>query len=83
MANNDKSIEIIVNGRKKDVLSDEVSFEEVVKLAYDPTPSGPDILITVTFRNGAGRPPEGRLFKGESAKVKEGTVFNVRVTDKS
>ena len=83
MVTDDKSIEIIVNGRKKFVLSDEVSFEEVVKLAYDPTPSGPSIEITVTYRGGAGRPPEGRLFKGESVKVKEGTVFNVRVTDKS
>ena len=76
-------INVIVNGRKKVVSSGELTFDQVVKLAYDPIPSGPNILITVTFRNGAGRPPEGTLVKGESVKVKEGTVFNVRVTDKS
>ena len=79
----DKSIVIIVNGRKKVVSSDELSFGEVVKLAYDPIPSGPYISITVTYREGAGRPPEGRLFKGQTVKVKEGTIFNVRITDKS
>lgn len=79
----DKSIGIIVNGRKKDVISDELSFDEVVLLAYDPIPSGPYISITVTYRDGRGRPPEGRLFEGQTVKVKEGTIFNVRVTDKS
>ena len=79
----DKSIGIIVNGRKKDVSTDELSFDEVVLLAYDPIPSGPYISITVTYRDGGGRPPEGRLFEGQTVKVKEGTIFNVRVTDKS
>ena len=79
----DKSIGIIVNRRKKDVSSDELSFEEVVLLAYDPIPSGPYISITVTYRDGGGRPPEGRLFEGQTVKVKEGTILNVRVTDKS
>ena len=79
----DKRIGIIVNGRKKDVSSDELTFEEVVLLAYDPIPTGPYISITVTYRDGGGRPPEGRLFEGQTVKVKEGTIFNVRVTDKS
>ena len=83
VVNVDKSIGIIVNGRKKDVSSVELSFEEVVLLAYDPVPSGPYISITVTYRDGGGRPPEGRLFEGQTVKVKEGTIFNVRVTDKS
>lgn len=76
-------IDIYVNGRKKTVYSDELTFSEVVLLAFNPVPSGPNIEVTVTFRNGAGRPPEGRLFAGERVKVREGTVFNVRATDKS
>ena len=76
-------IDIYVNGRKKTVYSDELTFSEVVVLAFNPVPSGPNIEITVTFRNGAGRPPEGRLLAGNSVKVRGGTVFNVRATDKS
>ena len=76
-------IEIIVNARKRIVSTDELTFDEVVRLAFDPPPSGPYIEITVTFRNGGGRPPEGRLFAGQTVKVHEGTVFNVRATDKS
>ena len=76
-------ITIIVNGRQKVVASDEVSYDDVLSLAYDPVPSGPDILFTVTFRNGAGRPPTGTLTSGRKVKIKDGTTFNVTVTDKS
>ena len=76
-------IGVFVNGRKKVVTSSELSFEEVVRLAFDPPPSGPYIMITVTYRNGAGRPPEGTLVSGRSVKVRDGTVFNVTATDKS
>ena len=82
-------ITIIVNARKRVIPSSElspdgeISFDQVVKLAFDPPPSGPDIVFTVSFRNGAGRPPEGSLVAGKSVKVQDGTVFNVSFTDKS
>ncbi len=76
-------IKIIVNGREKVVTSEELSYDEVVRLAFDPPPFGPDIMITVTYRNGAGRPPEGTLIAGQSVKIQDGTVFNVTATDKS
>lgn len=82
-------ITIVVNARKK-VLSSkdltptgEISFKEVVGLAYDAPPSGPYIEFTVSYRNGAGRPPDGRLAAGQSVKIQNGTVFNVSYTDKS
>ncbi len=74
---------IVVNGRQKIVDSDEITFEEVIRLAFDPPPSGPYIVFTVSYRNGSGRPPEGRLVAGQSAKVQDGTIFNVTATDKS
>ena len=83
------TITIIVNGREKTVtaselsLNGELSFDQVVRIAFDPPPSGPNIIITVTYRNGAGRPLEGRLKAGESVKVQDGTIFNVTPTDKS
>jgi hypothetical protein len=79
----DKQFDVVVNGRPKTVPSDDLTFNEVVELAFDPVPTGPYIMFAVTYRNGGGRPPEGSLVQGESVKVKEGTVFNVTATDKS
>lgn len=74
---------VIVNGRQKIVDSDEVTFEEAISLAFDQPPSGPYIVFTVSYRNGAGRSPDGRLVTGQSVKVQDGTIFNVTATDKS
>lgn len=76
-------IEIIVNTRPRIVTTDELSYDEVIKLAFDPPPTGPHWEIVVSYRNGAGRPPDGRLRPGGTVKVQEGTVFNVTATDKS
>ncbi len=83
MIDEKEKVQIIVNGRKKVVNSDEISFDVVVLLAYDPVPSGPYIEITVTYRDGAGRPPNGRLFPDQKVKIQKGTIFNVTITDKS
>ncbi len=79
----DKSIDIIVNGVKNPVYSDEVSFDQVVDIAYPNGGRGPLIKYTVDFYNGAGRPPEGKLTEGQKVKEKDGTVFNVTRTDRS
>ena len=76
-------IEIIVNTRPRIVTADELSYDEVIRLAFDPPPTGPNWEIVVSYRNGAGRPPDGRLRPGGTVKVQEGTVFNVTATDKS
>lgn len=78
-----KVITIIVNAEPKTVPSREVSYNEVVALAY-PTPPSPDTMFTVTYRNAEGPHKEGSLVYGQSVKVKEeGTIFNVRATGKS
>ncbi len=78
-------VAIIVNGRKRIVPSTngELSFDEVVRQAFAQPPSRPDIMFTVSYRNGAGRPLEGRLSPGQNVKIQDGTVFNVSFTDKS
>ena len=88
--NEDKdTITIVVNGREKAVAiselttNGELSFDKVVRIAFDPPPSGPNIIITVTYRNSAGRPRDGRLSSGQNVKVQDGTIFNVTPTDKS
>ncbi len=79
---NEKEITIIVNAQEKTVEDENVSFEEVTKLAY-PTPPFAETLFTVTYRN-AKKPKEGTLVEGHSVEVKKhGAVFNVKATDKS
>ena len=83
MPDDKDKIKIIVNGRERIVTSEELSFSEVLALAFDPVPSGPNWEITVTYRDGAARPPDGRLRPDGEVKVKDGTVFNATATDKS
>jgi len=78
-----KEYTIIVNGREKIVTTKELSFTEIVALAFDNPPQGENIVITVTYRRGEGNKPEGILLEGETVKIKEGMIFNVTATDKS
>jgi hypothetical protein len=74
---------IIVNGRKKVVATKELSFDEIVRLAFYPIPTGPNILFTVTYGHGPKVNPEGTLLEGETVEIKDGMVFSVTQTDKS
>lgn len=79
----DKTITIIVNGREKEVTGKEITYEQVVNLAFDNNPPvGEFIVITVTFSKGEDR-KEGSLQPGDTVKIKDGMVFNVTATDKS
>jgi hypothetical protein len=78
-----KEFTITVNGRQKAVTTSELSFAQIVALAFEKPPSGPNILFTVTYRRGEGNKPEGTLVEGQSVKIKDGMIFNVTATDKS
>ncbi len=78
-----RKYKIIVNAREKTVHQDTLTFQEVVQLAFDPVPSGPNVLITVSFRHAHQKPADGTLTAGESVEIKNGTVFTVVATDKS
>jgi hypothetical protein len=78
-----KDITIIVNGRKKVVTKKELTFAEIVVLAFDTVPTGSNILFTITYRHGPHANPEGNLMEGATVKIKEGMIFNVTATDKS
>lgn len=80
----DRQVTIIVNGRPKVVpANEELSFAQVVALAFDNPPTGANIIFTVTYRKGPEHKPEGTLTEGQSVKVKDGMIFNVTPTDKS
>lgn len=78
-----KTDTVVVNGVQKEVTSKELTFDQVVDLAFNPRPSGPYWEFTVTYRRGHSEKPEGTLAPGESVKVKDGMIFNVTATDKS
>jgi hypothetical protein len=80
-----KPITIIVNGEPHVVPKEEITFAEVVALAFPDGPQGPNIIYSVTYRKGPDQKPKGILPEGGSVKVKvkEGMIFDVRVTDKS
>ena len=79
----DKTFSIIVNGRVTEVERDELSFDELVDLAFDDPARGPQIVFTITFREAGGRIPEGELDEGQRLKVRDGTIVNVTRTDQS
>lgn len=80
----DRETTIVVNAQEKTVTEEEISFEELVSLAYDGNPpTGDNWEFTVTYRRGHGEKPQGQLVAGESVKVKDGMVFDVYGTDKS
>lgn len=75
---------IVVNAQEKTITSKEVTFEQVVVLAYDGSPpQGDNWVFTVTYRRGSDGSPQGSLVAGATVKVKKGMVFNVTATDKS
>lgn len=81
--NSNHTIEIIVNGRTRQVSGKELSFVQVVNLAFDDAVFNDVTVYTITYKRGDGHKPEGTLVEGETVKIKEGMVFNVKRTDKS
>jgi hypothetical protein len=78
-----KKTKIVVNGRERTAEGDEISYEAVVPLGLDPVPTGPNVLITVTYSDARGPRRSGTLTPGHSVEIRNGTRFNVVATDKS
>lgn len=80
----DKTITIIVDGTPHEVPKKEnLTYAEVVTLAYPDYAQHPEITYSVTFTRGHGDKPEGILAPGGKVKAKEGMVFRVNRTGQS
>jgi hypothetical protein len=78
-----KTYHIIVNGQKKEVGTNVLSYDDVVNLAFDNNPpKGENVVITVTFSK-AEDDKQGTLIEGQRVEIKNGTIFNVKATDRS
>jgi len=73
---------IIINAREVYVDKKELSFDELVDLAFEDPARGPMVIFTISYRTKNGN-HEGILSPGSSVKVKKGMIFNVTRTDKS
>jgi hypothetical protein len=78
-----KVYHIIVNGRKKEASTKILTFNQVVALAFNPVPSGPNVQFSVTYRKGPKKNPEGTMTEGETVRIKDGMIFDVTETNKS
>ena len=78
-----KDYRIVVNAREVFVESRRLSYDQVVLLAFNPVPVGPDIIFTVTYRKGPRQNPKGTLAPGELVVIKNGMIFVVTQTNRS
>lgn len=78
-----KDVTIYVNGTAKTVKKDKLSFEDVIKLAFDNPPTGDGVQFTVQYSRGDANKPKGTLVEGQSVNIKEGMEFDVTTTNRS
>lgn len=78
-----RQVIIIVNGREKPWKENEISFEQVVILAFGTMVENQNTIYTVTYKGGPESNPQGTMVKGDKVFVKNKMVFNVTATDKS
>ena len=77
-----KGYEIIVNGKPHNWENREISYSEVVDLAFPP-PHKETEIFTVQYSRGPDENREGTLIQGQQVFVKNGMNFHVSRTDKS
>ena len=80
-----KGVTVIVNGEPKTVDERELTFDQVVELAFPGAPIGPNTHLTVTYRFHRGKDAQSGeiMVRGEKVEVQKGMIFNVSLTDKS
>lgn len=76
-------IEIAVNAQPHSVTDPEMTFEQIVGVAFPDHKPNPNIVFSMTYSRAASEPYAGTLGPGGSVKVKSGTTFDVTITDKS
>jgi hypothetical protein len=80
----DKTVTIVVDGTEHEVPKKEnITYAEVVALAYPDFAQHPEFTYSVTYTRGTGDKPEGILVPGGSVKAKEGESFRVNRTGQS
>lgn len=79
----DRVFTVIVNTEDKEVTERHQSFNDLVLLAFNPPPTGPNVGFTITYRKGPRTNRKGSVVEGGSVRIKEGMIFDVTPTDRS
>ena len=79
-----KTFKITVNGRPRDVTVENLSYKDVVILAYGEAAANDEQFhFTVMYHHADQKPADGELLSGESVKIKNNTSFDVTKTIRS
>lgn len=76
-----KTYTIIVNGRPREFSGHQITYEDVVGIAFHGITPSDLVDFTVTYSSPHGK--DGTLVSGQHTPLKEGMVFNVTKTNRS
>lgn len=79
--NRPEKFNIIVNGRRREVEAHELTYLQVVQLAFPGETPSDTIVFTVTYSHRNNR--DGTMVEGDKVNLANGMIFNVTRTDKS
>ncbi|UUW08672.1 multiubiquitin domain-containing protein [Flavobacterium plurextorum] len=74
---------IIVSGSPHQWTKPQITFEEVIILAYGSFENNLNVAYTVAYEDGPKQNIEGSLIKGNAVYVKHNMIFHATATDKS
>jgi len=74
---------IIVNGREKQWTEKTITYDQVVKLAFENYVETSDVIYTVDYTDGPHQNPSGSMVKGDIRFVTNNMIFNVTPTNRS
>jgi hypothetical protein len=74
---------IVVNGEQVTESKRELTFVQVLDLAFPPPRQIPDKEYSITFKHAESKPHNGQLHPGGKVEIKDGTSFDVTPTNKS
>ncbi len=80
---NRKTLQITVNGTPHQWTSREITYDEIVKLAYGTLPSNPRTYFTVSYKRGQGNGEQGKIAPGQNFKVTNNMKFYVTSSNQS
>lgn len=78
-----KEYTIIVNTEDCKVIGHEVTFSQIVLLAFPELSTNPNIGYTILYKKVDHSKHEGQMDPEETLKIKDGSTFTVTETDKS
>ena len=83
MAQDKKIVTIYVNTDEFKVDQGELTFQQIVKLAFPTKAGDPNILFKVSYRLGRGHSDLKTLAEGGEVQAQDGMIFNVSYENRS